>query len=67
VVDEIEELKVQLGSAAERYNDTQLRLLCRELDLAAEFLLDLYAHEDREPNQSRSAPSALTESAQTVG
>lgn len=41
-MDEIEELKVSLGPLANEYNDTQLRHLSRELDLAAEFLLDLY-------------------------
>jgi hypothetical protein len=41
-MDEIEELRRSLGPAAKDYNDTQLRLLSRELDLMAEFLLDLY-------------------------
>jgi hypothetical protein len=67
VMDEIEELKRALGCAAERYNDTQLRVLSRELALAAELLLDIYAHKDRENHQPRSVPPALTESAQAVG
>jgi hypothetical protein len=41
-MDEIEVLKHTLGSSAKEYNDTQLRLLSRELDLMADFLLDLY-------------------------
>ena len=65
-MDDIERLKRALGSAAERYNDTQLRQLSRELDLAAEFVLDLYAHEDREKSQTRSVPLVLTESARAV-
>lgn len=43
-MDEIEELKKSLGAAAKDYNDTQIRLLSRELDLMAEFLLDLYIY-----------------------
>jgi len=42
-MDEIEELKRVLGHAAERYDDEQFRRLSRELDLAAQFLLDFYA------------------------
>jgi hypothetical protein len=42
-MDEIEELKHALGPVAKDYNDTQLRQLSRELDLMAEFLLDLSA------------------------
>jgi hypothetical protein len=41
-MDEIEELKRVLGSHAKDYDDAQLRMLSRELDFAAEFLLDLY-------------------------
>jgi hypothetical protein len=41
-MDEIEELRRALGPVAKDYNDTQLRQLSRELNLAAEFLLDLY-------------------------
>jgi hypothetical protein len=41
-MDEIEELKRALGPHAKDYDNTQLRSLSRELDFAAEFLLDLY-------------------------
>jgi len=41
-MDEIEELKRSLGPAARNYNDSQLRHLSREIDLMAEFLLDLH-------------------------
>lgn len=47
-MDEIEELKRDLGPAANDYNDTQLRQLSRELDLMAEFLLDLYVFKHSE-------------------
>lgn len=41
-MDEIEELKCALGPSGKDYNDAQLRHLSREMDLVAEFLLDLY-------------------------
>jgi hypothetical protein len=41
-MDEIEELKQDLGPAAIEFNNSQLRQLSNELDLMAEFLLDLY-------------------------
>lgn len=65
-MDEVEDLKRELGSIAARYNDAQLRQLSRELDLAAGFLLDLYAHEDRERTQTLDAPHVLTESTRAV-
>jgi len=42
-MDDIEELKRDLGPLAKNYNDAQLRQLSREMDLMAEFLLDLHA------------------------
>lgn len=41
-MNEIQELRDALGPIAEIYNETQLRQLSREIDLMAEFLLDLY-------------------------
>jgi hypothetical protein len=41
-MDEVEELKRALGPVANEYNDAQLQHLSREMDLMAEFLLDLY-------------------------
>ena len=41
-MDEIDELKRALGASAKIYDDAQLRHLSREIDLMAEFLLDLY-------------------------
>jgi hypothetical protein len=41
-MDEIKELKQDLGPAAIEFNSSQLRQLSNELDLMAEFLLDLY-------------------------
>lgn len=51
-MDEIEELKRALGLGAKDYNDNQLRLLSHELDLMAEFLLDLYLF--RRPRHDKS-------------
>jgi hypothetical protein len=44
-MDDIEELRHALEPAAPPYNEIQLRKLAFDLDLMAEFLLDLYAHE----------------------
>lgn len=52
-MDEIEELKRALGPLAKNYNDTQLRALSRELDFAAEFLLDLYVFRRSESRKSK--------------
>jgi hypothetical protein len=61
-----EELKRALGPAAHHYNETQLQHLSRELDLAAEFLLDLYAHtRARQPEKNGRAD--LTESSRVIG
>jgi len=65
-MDEIQELKQALGSIGERYNDAQLRQLSRELDVAVEFLLALYADEHRENTQTLDTPPVLTESMRAV-
>ena len=53
-MNEIEDLRRSLGPAATGYNDAQLRQLSREIDLIAEFLLDLYAI--RHPRQRKAKP-----------
>jgi hypothetical protein len=54
-MDDIEGLKRSLGSIAGEFNEAQLGQLSRELDFAAEFLLDLYAraHSEKARRQSR--------------
>jgi len=65
-MDDMEELKSLLGSAAQDYNETQLRYLSGELDLAAEFLLDLYAYR-RSAQPRKPASLHLTEAGCDVG
>lgn len=54
-VDDTEKLKHSLGPFARNYNEAQLRLMVRELDLAAEFLLDLYLARNGEEKRPKSA------------
>jgi len=56
-MDEIEELRRDLGLAAIEYNDAQLRQLSHELDLMAEFLLDLYVLRHSGSHKATSAPT----------
>ncbi len=65
-MDEIEELKKALGRAAEGYDDGRFRHLSRELDLAAEFLIEVYALNSREESQTRNIRPELTDSACAV-
>jgi hypothetical protein len=41
-MNEIDDLKRDLGEAAKNYSDAELRQLSREMDRMAEFLLDLH-------------------------
>lgn len=65
-MDEIEELKRALELTGQTPSESQLRQLSRELDMAAEFLLDLYAHERSRRPSKRETPG-LTESRPAIG
>lgn len=65
-MDEIEELKRAIGPAAQSYSDTQLQRLSREIDLMADFLLDLYTHK-RSGEPEGNARCRLTEPHPSVG
>jgi hypothetical protein len=41
-MNEIDDLRRELGDAGRNYSDAELRQLSREMDLMAEFLLDLH-------------------------
>jgi hypothetical protein len=62
-MDDIGELRRIIGSTDKEYNNVQLRLLSRELDLTADFLLDLYAYEEQGIKMS----DRLTEAPPSVG
>jgi len=52
-MDDIETLRRALGPAAGEYNEVQLRQLSRELDVMAEFLLDLYVFRQSEKRKTK--------------
>lgn len=47
-MNDIEELRRALGPLAQQYTEPQLQQLSRELELASEFLLELYIHKQPE-------------------
>jgi len=53
-MDEMENFRAFLGSAADGYSEGQLRQLRREIHAMAELLLDIYLHEKRNETQSPS-------------
>lgn len=64
-MDEIEELRRDLGAAAADYNETQLKHLSHELDLMADFLLDLYVL--RKSSKQRAKSTFDTSDSRSVG